>query len=136
MDFITDGLFDEKDDMTPIGLLEPGGCTHVKKAMNAQLAGLKAVVLIEDANDPMALRDAKIHAAEDAALGYKLTIPYMKVLADDGKKLKDYLEAQRLPVFIKVDLGLTRPDNRVEYELWYSSILDLSKDQFVDLGRY
>jgi hypothetical protein len=35
MDFMTDGLFDEKDDMTPIGLLEPGGCTHVKKAMNA-----------------------------------------------------------------------------------------------------
>ena len=91
MDFITDGLFDAKDDMTPIGLLDAGGCTQVQKAMNAQNAGLKAVVLIEDANDPMALRDAKIHAAEDAALGYKLTIPYMKVLADDGNKLKDYL---------------------------------------------
>jgi len=48
-------------------------------------------VIIEDANDLMALRDAKIHAAEDAALGYKLTIPYIKVLADDGKKLRDYL---------------------------------------------
>jgi len=104
--------------------------------MNAQVAGLKAAILIEDANDPMALRDAQLHAASDAALGYKLTIPYMKVFADDGKKLKEYLAANRLPVFIKVDLGLTRPDNRVEYELWYSSILDLSKDQLVDLGKY
>ena len=29
-------------------------------------------------------------------------------------------------VFLKVDLGLNNPDNRVEYELWYSSILDMS----------
>ena len=37
---------------------------------------------------------------------------------------------------LKIDLSLTRPDNRVEYELWYSSILDMSKDQLVDLGKY
>lgn len=104
--------------------------------MNAQTAGLKAAILIEDVDDPMALRDAKVHAAADAALGYQLTIPYMKVFANDGKKLKEYVIAKRLPVYIKIDLGLSRPDNRVEYELWYSSILDLSKDQLVDLGKY
>jgi hypothetical protein len=113
--------------------------------------------LIEDANDPMALRDAQLHAAADAAIGYQLTIPYMKVFADDGKKLREYLvenegkpeppadfdpkrdrfsKYNRYPVFIKIDLSLSRPDNRVEYELWYSSILDLSKDQLVDLGKY
>jgi len=31
-------------------------------------------------------------------------------------------------VYIQVDLGLVRPDNRVEYELWYASILDLPRD--------
>jgi len=28
-DFVNDPLFDEKEDMRPIGLLEPGGCTQV-----------------------------------------------------------------------------------------------------------
>lgn len=92
-DFINDPVFDAKDDMRPIGLIEPGGCTHVQKAWNAQVAGLKAAILIEEENDPMALRDAKLHASTDAALGYKLSIPYMKVSADDGKKLQDYMAA-------------------------------------------
>jgi len=39
-------------------------------------------------------------------------------------------------VYVKIDLGLSRPDNRVEYELWYSSILDLSKQAISELGEY
>lgn len=33
-------------------------------------------------------------------------------------------------------MSLTAPDNRVEYELWYSSILDLSPSQMKELGQY
>ena len=29
---------------------------------------------------------------------------------------------------INVDLGLIAPDNRVEYELWYSSVFDLDPE--------
>ena len=63
----------------------------------------------------------------------------MKINFEDGLILRDYLsrkEATIKPVMLKIDLSLTRPDNRVEYELWYSSILDMSKDQLVDLGEY
>jgi hypothetical protein len=63
----------------------------------------------------------------------------MKVNNEDGEKLRNYLlrkEKEQKPIMIKIDLSLARPDNRVEYELWYSSILDLSKDQLVDLGEY
>ena len=49
----------------------------------------------------------------------------------DGKKLIDNIEKS---IHLKIELGLAAPDNRVEYELWYSSILDLTKDQLVDLG--
>ena len=52
----------------------------------------------------------------------------MKISFEDGFKLRDFLEKEKESVFLKIDLGLTRPDNRVEYELWYSSILDLSKN--------
>ena len=52
----------------------------------------------------------------------------MKIFNNDGEKLKKYIQSDSLPVFLKVDLSLNRPDNRVEYELWYSSIFDLTKD--------
>lgn len=39
-------------------------------------------------------------------------------------------------VYLKVDLGLKNPDNRVEYELWYSSILDMSPSSISQLGEY
>ena len=31
---------------------------------------------------------------------------------------------------------MSNPDNRVEYELWYSSILDLTSDSIKELGEY
>ena len=56
---------------------------------------------------------------------------------EDGLILREYLQRKEAkPVMLKIDLSLARPDNRVEYELWYSSILDMSKDQLVDLGKY
>jgi len=56
---------------------------------------------------------------------------------EDGLILRDYLQKKEAkPVMLKIDLSLARPDNRVEYELWYSSILDMSKDQLIDLGKY
>lgn len=33
-------------------------------------------------------------------------------------------------------MSLSNPDNRVEYELWYSSVFDLSTDQIRDIGEY
>ena len=39
-------------------------------------------------------------------------------------------------VNIQVDLSLSNPDNRVEYELWYSSVFDLSTDQIRDIAEY
>jgi len=39
-------------------------------------------------------------------------------------------------VVVQVDLGLVRPDNRVEYELWYASILDLPRDFIQQMGEY
>jgi hypothetical protein len=31
---------------------------------------------------------------------------------------------------------MVNPDNRVEYEFWYSSLLDLKRDTVYDLGAY
>ena len=51
--------------------------------------------------------------------------------------MKQYFkEENKQPVYIQVDLGLSNPDNRVEYDLWYSSILDLNPDSLKQLGEY
>ena len=82
------------------------------------------------------MRETIEERTSDAIKGYALNIPYLKINDDDGYQLRDYLEKTKKDVFIKIDLSIARPDNRVEYELWYSSILDLSKNQLVDLGKY
>jgi hypothetical protein len=54
-----------------------------------------------------------------------------------GKILKNSL-INDIPnsVLITCDLSLSNPDNRVEYELWYSSILDLSAKSLKEMGKY
>lgn len=39
-------------------------------------------------------------------------------------------------VYLKVDMSLANPDNRVEYDLWYSSILDLTPESIKQLNTY
>ena len=47
-DFENDMIFDEVKDMTPILLIDHGGCTHYEKITNAQEAGINAAILIDD----------------------------------------------------------------------------------------
>ena len=63
----------------------------------------------------------------DAEIGYSLAIPYFKIFGEDGETIIRYMtKKDSKSVYIKVDLSLANPDNRVEYELWYSSILDIT----------
>ena len=39
-------------------------------------------------------------------------------------------------IILKIDLRLSNPDNRVEYELWFSSILDMNNNAIKQLGEY
>jgi hypothetical protein len=39
-------------------------------------------------------------------------------------------------VYIKAQFLISRPDNRVEYETWYASILDMAYDQLYDIGLF
>jgi hypothetical protein len=70
-------------------------------------------------------------------LSNKVVIPYFKIFGEDGSIFKKYLDNKDpLPIYLKVDMSLANPDNRVEYELWYSSILDLTPDSIRQLGEY
>lgn len=93
------------------------------------------------------LRQSADKQHEEARIGYQLRIPYFKIFTHDADLIKGQLKEalanmwgnevtkDRL-VNIQVDLSLSNPDNRVEYELWYSSVFDLSTDQIRDLAEY
>ena len=60
-------------------------------------------------------------------LANNIFIPFFKIFGHDGTKLKNFIDnTNPPPIYLKVDMSLANPDNRVEYELWYSSILDLT----------
>lgn len=39
-------------------------------------------------------------------------------------------------MYLKAELEIVHPDNRVEYEMWYSSIQDIDYAKLYDLGLY
>ena len=39
-------------------------------------------------------------------------------------------------VYLKAELEMAHPDNRVEYELWYSTIMDMEYWRLCDIAMY
>jgi len=55
--------------------------------------------------------------------GWTVNIPSFFVSKTKGDKLKNYLNRNpNKQVHMSASLQMHNPDNRVEYELWYSSI--------------
>ena len=39
-------------------------------------------------------------------------------------------------MYLKIELSIKHPDNRVEYELWFSSVFDMDRKMLADLGIF
>ena len=61
----------------------------------------------------------------DDGTGSGIRIPSMLISKKDGQKLLDFLEtatpAEKDSIAVTAIFDLSRPDNRVEYDIWYSS---------------
>jgi len=69
--------------------------------------------------------------------GWTVNIPSLFLAKDKGDILKTYLTKHpKEKVHMSVSLQMNNPDNRVEYELWYSSILDMEYFQLYDLKTF
>jgi len=83
------------------------------------------------------LRKNVIRTTDDISLASAIVIPFFNIFGKDGRTLRKYIDQKKPPnVYLNVDMSLANPDNRVEYELWYSSILDLTPDTIKELGEY
>jgi len=68
----------------------------------------------------------------DDGSGAGLRIPSMLVSKEDGDKLIDFMETaskkELESVLLLANFDMTRQDNRVEYDLWYTSTNEIMLD--------
>jgi hypothetical protein len=104
--------------MTPFMLADRGDCTFVTKVRNMEEAGAAVGIVVDNSNEPI----DKVIMSDDGA-GAGIRIPSMLISKSDGRKLIDFLESaskeelEQLSMMAVFDM--TRPDNRVEYDLWF-----------------
>lgn len=118
--------------MTPIVIVDRGECTFVTKVRNIEKLGVKLAIIVDDREE----YSENLIMADDGT-GHSINIPAFIVRKKDGNIIKDTLiNNPTKTVYLKAEMEIVHPDNRVEYELWYSSILDLNYMQVQDLATY
>lgn len=121
-DFKNDFLYDEESDLSPIVLVDRGECTFVTKVRNIEKLGVKLAIIVDDKEES----SESLIMADDGS-GHSVNIPSFIIRKKDGNIIKSFvINDPESSVYLKAELEMVHPDNRVEYELWYSSILDLN----------
>ena len=72
----------------------------------------------------------------DDGTGHSVNIPSFMIRKKEGELIKASATDSSQTVYVKAELEIAHPDNRVEYELWYSSSLDLNFDLVRELQAY
>ena len=72
----------------------------------------------------------------DDKSGISINIPSFLISQKDGEILKEALNKNPKEVYLQGEIEMVHPDNRVEYELWYSSVMDLDPNNIFDLGQH
>lgn len=151
---------DDDKHPTPIILVDRGNCTFVKKIRNIEHAGGKMGIVIDHE-----VEDITSVIMSDDGAGMGIMIPSLLIGKSDGKILKDFLQAHGGVNYLKknpknstdpldpavfdekdralvelasllVTFEMPKPDNRVEYDIWYSSVDDRALDFITDFVSY
>ncbi len=82
--------------------------------------------------------DAENLIMSDDGTGRSINIPSFIIGRKESAMIKDELSKKggSQSVYIKAELEMVHPDNRVEYEFWYSTILDIEFDKLVDMALF
>ena len=111
-------------------LVMRGGCTFVKKVRNIEKTGIKLAIIADNKDE-----HSEDLIMSDDGTGQSITIPSFIIRKQDAQKIIATIE-DGINVYVKAELEIVHPDNRVEYELWYSSILDIDYAKLYDVGLY
>lgn len=117
---------DPDDDFSPIVLVERGNCSFIRKAKHVQEIG-GALALVVDSQD----RNPEGLVMVDDGTAYEIVIPTILISRSDGQKIKQTVldtESENKAktkhkefVVLMVNFEMEKPDDRVEYDFWYTS---------------
>lgn len=117
-----------RDFKTPFFLADRGECSFVDKVRNIEESGAAVAIIVDNKRTENVSR---IVMSDDGS-GAGLRIPSMMISYSDGQKLIDFMNVASQDeidqISIMVEFDMKRPDNRVEYDVWYSSNNDLALD--------
>ncbi|OVA01562.1 EGF-like calcium-binding domain [Macleaya cordata] len=121
--FDGDNAFKSRSSSGPtILLLDRGECYFALKVWNGQQAGVAAVLVADNIDEPLITMDSP--EENNDAEGYieKIRIPSALIDRSFGESLKKALQKGE-EIMIKLDWteSMPHPDERVEYELWTNS---------------
>jgi len=126
---------DSDGDITPFYIAERGGCSFVKKVRNLENIGVAVVIVVDDTEE-----DVENIIMSDDGTGGGIRIPSMLIGKNDGKKLIDFVKRgsdQELDqTAIMAGFEMEKPDNRVEYDIWFTSSNDRALDFISDFEEY
>lgn len=128
---IFDGSFDPDTDPSPIAVVTRGGCSFVTKIRNAEHAGARLVLVIDDKDEAI----ENVIMVDDGN-GAGIRIPAMLITKKDGETIKSFLLDKQKHIALLASFDLDRPDNRVEYDFWYTSSDDRALDFLRDYKEF
>jgi hypothetical protein len=131
------GAGDPDSEPSPIVLIRRGDCPFVKKVRNIEHAGGALAIIID--NKPGEIIENVIMI--DDGSGNGINIPSMLISTKHGEaiiqEIKDCVHEHKLYcVQLLAGFELPHPDNRVEYDFWYSSSSDEALDFIQNFGDF
>lgn len=125
--FTNDFSGDPDGILTPIFLVDRGQCKFVTKVRNIERAGGSLAVIIDDQ-----FEDVNKVIMSDDGTGTGIRIPAMLIGKKEGQILKEFLTKQPEDVSskasLRADFIFKNQDNKVKWELWYTSTNDKALD--------
>jgi extracellular elastinolytic metalloproteinase len=113
-------------------MVDRGSCTFVTKVRNIEKMGAKLAVIADNTD----ARSEDVIMSDDGT-GHSINIPAFFIRKQDADTIKEYLDTEDTSsVYIKGEMEMVHPDNRVEYEFWYSTILDIEYWRLYDIALY
>lgn len=120
--------------LPPFMIADRGDCSFVKKVRNMEEAGVALAIIVDNRNENI----DEIVMSDDGT-GSGIRIPSVLISKTDGEKLVNFMrtagQAELDQISVLIDFDMTRPDNRVEYDMWYSSSNDLALDFIQDFMK-
>jgi hypothetical protein len=126
-----DFIKDEQSGLSPIVIADRGNCTFVTKVRNIEKLGVKLAIICDSKSE----YTQNVIMGDDGS-GNSVNIPSFILGKKDCENIKDTIKMTNSSVYVRTEIDIVHPDNRVEYEYWFSSVLDQDPWVLYDLSLY